>query len=40
MLAFEPAERPTAAESALALQPLVAALPRKLSLGRLGTRYR
>ena len=40
MLAFDPAERPTAAQSALALQPLVAALPRKLSLGRMGTRLR
>jgi hypothetical protein len=40
MLAFEPAERPSAAEAALALQPLVAALPRKLSFGRMGTRMR
>ncbi len=37
---FEAAERPTAAEAALALQPLVAKLPRKLSLGRMGTRLR
>jgi eukaryotic-like serine/threonine-protein kinase len=40
MLAFEPAERPSAAAAALALQPLVAALPRKLSFGRMGTRMR
>ena len=32
----EPAERPTAAELALSLQPEVAALPRKLLLGRRG----
>jgi hypothetical protein len=30
----DPASRPTAAEVALALQPLVAAQPRKLTLGR------
>ena len=40
MMSFEAAERPTAAEAALALQPLVARLPRKLSLGRMGTRLR
>jgi serine/threonine protein kinase len=32
----EPAERPTAAELALSLEPQVAALPRKLRLGRRG----
>jgi serine/threonine protein kinase len=32
----DPADRPTAAELATALQPLVAALPRKLRLGRRG----
>jgi len=40
MLEPDPAERPTAAQAALALQPLVAALPRKLSFGRMGTRLR
>jgi serine/threonine protein kinase len=35
-LAFDPAARPTAAELALALEPLVAALPRKMVLGRRG----
>jgi serine/threonine protein kinase len=40
MLSFERADRPTAAEAALALQPLVAALPKKLSFGRMGTRLR
>ncbi len=40
MMARDPAERPTPAASALALQPLVAALPRKLSFGRMGTRLR
>jgi eukaryotic-like serine/threonine-protein kinase len=35
-LAFEPAARPTAAEFAVALEPLVAALPRKMVLGRRG----
>jgi eukaryotic-like serine/threonine-protein kinase len=39
-LAKAPAERPTAAEMVLGLQPLVAALPRKLTFGRLGTRVR
>ena len=34
----EPSERPTASELALALQPLVAALPKKLLLGRRGPR--
>ncbi len=40
MMAREPSQRPTAAAAALALQPLVAALPRKLSFGRMGTRLR
>jgi eukaryotic-like serine/threonine-protein kinase len=35
-LAFDPAARPTAAELAMALEPLVAALPRKMVLGRRG----
>jgi eukaryotic-like serine/threonine-protein kinase len=35
-LAFDPAARPTAAELALGLEPLVAALPRKMVLGRRG----
>ena len=39
-MAREPSQRPTAAAAALALQPLVAALPRKLSFGRMGTRLR
>jgi eukaryotic-like serine/threonine-protein kinase len=34
----DPAERPTAAELALSLQPLVAELPQKLVLGRRGAR--
>ncbi|HEX2234462.1 MAG TPA: serine/threonine-protein kinase [Thermoleophilaceae bacterium] len=37
-LAKDPARRPTAAELAESLQPLVAALPRKLVLGRRGPR--
>ena len=40
MLARDPTARPSAAAAALALQPLVAALPRKLSFGRMGTRLR
>lgn len=40
MLAPDPDARPTAAAAAMALQPLVAALPRKLSFGRMGTRIR
>ena len=40
MLAPRVPDRPTAAAVALALQPLVAALPRKLSFGRMGTRLR
>ncbi len=40
MMRRDPAARPTAADAALALQPLVAALPRKLSFGRMGTRLR
>lgn len=35
-LAFDPAARPAAAEVALGLQPLVAALPRRMSLSRRG----
>jgi eukaryotic-like serine/threonine-protein kinase len=35
-LAFDPAQRPTAAELATGLEPLVAALPRKMILGRRG----
>ena len=35
-----PEERPTAAELATGLEPLVAALPRKLAFGRRGTRAR
>jgi serine/threonine protein kinase len=35
-LAFDPAARPTAAELAMGLEPLVAALPRKMVLGRRG----
>ncbi len=40
MLAPLASARPSAAAAALALQPLVAALPRKLSFGRMGTRLR
>ncbi len=39
-LCERPADRPTAAQMVLELQPLVAALPRKLSFGRRGTRFR
>jgi serine/threonine protein kinase len=39
-LAKAPEERPTAAEMVLGLQPLVAALPRKLTFGRMGPRFR
>jgi serine/threonine protein kinase len=39
-LARDPAERPSAAELAMGLQPLVADLPRKLVFGRWGTRAR
>ena len=39
-LAPSPGDRPSAAEAALALEPLVAELPRKLVFGRLGTRAR
>ena len=35
-LAFDPANRPTAAQVAVGLEPLVAALPRKMILGRRG----
>ena len=40
MLAREPAERPTAAEVAGALEPVVAELPRRLVLSRRGWRRR
>jgi serine/threonine protein kinase len=40
MLAFEPADRPTAAQVVEALEPLVDALPRKLAFARRGTRRR
>jgi hypothetical protein len=33
-LADDPADRPTAAQLAAGLEPLVAALPRRLTLGR------
>ena len=39
-LSERPADRPTAAQMVLELQPLVAALPRKLLFGRRGTRVR
>jgi eukaryotic-like serine/threonine-protein kinase len=39
-LAKEPEERPSAAEFALGLQPLVDALPRKLVLAKRGARFR
>ena len=39
-LAKDPAERPTAAELATGLEPLVAALPHKLALGRRGAKFR
>jgi serine/threonine protein kinase len=39
-LAPRPADRPSAADVALALEPLVAELPRKLVLSRAGTRAR
>jgi serine/threonine protein kinase len=39
-LAFDPAARPTAAQLAVGLEPLVAALPRKMLLGRRGIRHR
>jgi serine/threonine protein kinase len=39
-LAKDPAERPSAAEMAMELEPLVADLPRKLLFGRWGTRAR
>jgi serine/threonine protein kinase len=38
MLERDPAERPTAAETAAALEPLVAELPRKMALSRRGSR--
>lgn len=39
-LSGRPSDRPTAGQLVLELQPLVAALPRKLSFGRRGTRVR
>jgi eukaryotic-like serine/threonine-protein kinase len=39
-LAKDPAQRPTAAELAVALEPLVASLPRRLSATRRGIRFR
>jgi serine/threonine protein kinase len=39
-LAADPDHRPTAAEFALALQPLVAALPRRMVLAKRGARFR
>jgi hypothetical protein len=39
-LAPAAAERPSAGEVALALEPLVAELPRKLAFGRFGMRAR
>jgi serine/threonine protein kinase len=39
-LAKDPAQRPSAAELAMELEPLVADLPRKLVFGRWGTRRR
>jgi eukaryotic-like serine/threonine-protein kinase len=39
-LAFDPAARPTAAQLAVGFEPLVAALPRKMVLGRRGIRHR
>jgi serine/threonine protein kinase len=38
MLDRDPAARPAAAEAAAALEPLVAALPRKMTIGRRGSR--
>jgi serine/threonine protein kinase len=40
MLAADPGDRPTAAEVAHALEPVVADLPRRLALTRLGWRRR
>ena len=40
MLAKDPAERPTAKEAAVALEPLVAALPKLVRLGRRATKRR
>jgi hypothetical protein len=40
MLAFEPAQRPAAADVVMALEPLVDALPRRLAFARRGTRRR
>jgi eukaryotic-like serine/threonine-protein kinase len=39
-LAYDPADRPSASDVVLALEPLVAGLPRKLTLGRFGARAR
>ena len=40
MLAFDPPDRPTAAETVETLEPLVEALPRKLAFAKRGTRRR
>jgi serine/threonine protein kinase len=40
MMAFEPADRPTAAETVEALEPLVDDLPRRLAFAKRGTRGR
>ena len=40
MLAFEPADRPAAADVVLALEPLVEALPRKLAFAKRGSQLR
>jgi hypothetical protein len=40
MLAKHPADRPTAGEVVLELEPLVDELPHKLAFGRRGTRLR
>ncbi|HYF24906.1 MAG TPA: serine/threonine-protein kinase [Baekduia sp.] len=39
-MAFRPEDRPTAAEMATGLEPLVAALPRRLTFARFGTKMR
>jgi serine/threonine protein kinase len=38
MLAFDPADRPTAAEVVARLEPLIEALPRRLAFAKRGTR--
>jgi hypothetical protein len=40
MLARDPAGRPTAAETVERLEPIVAAMPRKLVLAKRGARFR